>query len=190
MDHFYQNIEGWFDYQDVYGGMVETFGDGAHFVEVGAWKGKSSSYMAVEIANSNKNIKFDVVDTWRGSPEHQEGGAFESKEAIEDTLFDIFQNNMADAKDFYNPVKMGSLEAAETYLDESLDFVFIDASHEYEYVKQDILAWLPKIKRGGFIGGHDFTPNDPPTNGVDRAVKEIFGDSYNVYHVSWLVEIE
>jgi predicted O-methyltransferase YrrM len=81
---------------------------------------------------------------------------------------------------------MDSIEASKQYEDESLDFVFIDASHEYEFVKADILTWLPKVKKGGWIGGHDFTPNDPPTNGVDTAVKEIFGDDYGVDHVSWL----
>jgi predicted O-methyltransferase YrrM len=190
MDHFYYGIEGWFDYQDIYSHMVSTFGNEAHFVEIGAWKGKSSSFMAVEIANSNKNIKFDVVDTWRGSPEHQVGKAFESKVAIEDKLFDLFQTHMNAVKNYYNPVKLSSLQAVELYADQSLDFVFIDASHEYEYVKQDILAWLPKVKKGGFIGGHDFTPNDPPTNGVDTAVKEIFGNNFNVYKVSWLAEVK
>jgi hypothetical protein len=64
--------------------------------------------------------------------------------------------------------------------------VFIDASHEYEFVKSDIIAWFPKVKLNGFIGGHDYTPREPPTNGVDRAVKEVFGDEYSVFHVSWL----
>jgi hypothetical protein len=74
MNHFYHTIHGWFDFEQVYSNMVNSHNDGAHFVEVGAFYGKSSAYMAVEIANSNKKIKFDVVDTWRGSPEHREGG--------------------------------------------------------------------------------------------------------------------
>ena len=60
MEHFYQNIgEDWMDYQSLYSEMVNHFTDNSHFVEIGSWKGRSASYMAVEIFNSRKNIKFD-----------------------------------------------------------------------------------------------------------------------------------
>mgnify|MGYP003349871615 CR=1 FL=1 len=72
MQHFYENIgpENWFNYQDLYRMVVEKYPSGSHFIEVGSWKGRSSAFMAVEIINSGKNIKFDCVDTWEGSPEH------------------------------------------------------------------------------------------------------------------------
>ena len=57
MEHFYYHIgENWFNYQDLYNQMVNYFPDGAHFVEVGSWKGRSSAFMAVEIINSNKKL--------------------------------------------------------------------------------------------------------------------------------------
>lgn len=75
IQHFWQNIHGWDDgIPPVYQEMVKQAEDGSHFVEVGSWKGKSSAYMAVEIANSGKRIRFDCVDTWGGSAEHQQGG--------------------------------------------------------------------------------------------------------------------
>jgi hypothetical protein len=40
---------------------------------------------------------------------------------------------------------------------DNLDFVYIDAMHTYEHVLEDVEAWLPKVKQGGVIGGHDFT---------------------------------
>jgi hypothetical protein len=40
---------------------------------------------------------------------------------------------------------------------------------KYEDVKKDILAWYPKIKKGGFITGHDYTTFD----GVKKAVDEL-----------------
>ena len=67
MNHFYKTIPGYFDYEDVYAEVVSSAADGFHFVEIGAWYGQSTSYLAVEIINSGKNIKFDVVDTWKGS---------------------------------------------------------------------------------------------------------------------------
>lgn len=192
MDHFYNNIEGFFDFEDVYKTMVDGLPENSHFVEIGAFYGKSTAFMAVEIANSNKKIKFDVVDTWRGSPEHQEGAWDHRIDFVNDTAFDTFTNNLKPAEEYYTPIKLSSADAAMTYADKSLDFVFIDAAHDYESVKTDILTWLPKIKTGGYMGGHDYTPGSDPVwnNGVDKAVKEIFGDDFVVSKVSWITEVK
>jgi len=77
-----------------------------------------------------------------------------------------------------NPIvlmRMDSIKASEIIANESLDLVFIDCQHEYEYVKKDIKAWLPKVKKGGIISGHDYNPKElyvPGFNGVGRAVNE------------------
>lgn len=71
-------------------------------------------------------------------------------------------------------VPVPSVEAARTIADASLDLVFIDADHSYEGVKADLAAWVPKVKAGGWIGGHDFRNPAPEFDftGVDRAVNE------------------
>ena len=76
----------------------------------------------------------------------------------------------------YKPMRSPSLEAAGQFEDESLDFVFIDASHEYEDVKADIMAWMPKVKRGGVLAGHDYYVNYDYFPGVKRAAKECLVD--------------
>jgi len=54
--------------------------------------------------------------------------------------------------------------------DRSLDFVFIDADHSYEAVRQDIKDWKNKVKPGGWLGGHDYTRKFPGViEAVDRA---------------------
>jgi predicted O-methyltransferase YrrM len=179
MEHFYEHIQGWFDYQKHYTCMVNEAREGAHFVEVGSWKGKSSSYMAVEIINSGKNIRFDCVDTWGGSPEHQQGGSHVDHFVVDGVLFDHFIDNMKPVEGYYNPVKNYSIEAAKLYADNSLDFVFIDAAHDYENVKADIQAWLPKVKIGGWIGGHDYTWNE----GIRRACRELLPE--HIHDASW-----
>lgn len=67
-----------------------------------------------------------------------------------------------------------SIDAAGTIQDRSLDLVFIDADHSYQGVKGDLAAWVPKVRPGGWIGGHDFGNTDPAYDfsGVDRAVQE------------------
>lgn len=67
-----------------------------------------------------------------------------------------------------------SVDAATRVQDQSLDMVFLDADHSYEGVTADIAAWLPKVRIGGWIGGHDYANPDPQFrfDGVDRAVAE------------------
>jgi hypothetical protein len=67
-----------------------------------------------------------------------------------------------------------SVEQAIHVEDESLDFVFIDAGHSYGAVLADIDAWWPKVKPGGWFGGHDYHEAHP---GVIRAVYERFHDN-------------
>jgi hypothetical protein len=124
--------------------------------------------MAVEIINSNKNIKFDCIDTWEGSVEH-----VNRDEVKDNTLFDKFISNIEPVKNVINPIRMPSLDAVNLYDDNSLDFVFIDASHDYENVKKDIIAWYPKVKSNGLFAGHDY---DPSWEGVVRAVDEFINE--------------
>lgn len=65
----------------------------------------------------------------------------------------------------------GSLDAARELFRRGvqLDSVFIDGSHEYEHVDADIGEWLPLIRQGGIISGHDYSTAFP---GVIRAVTE------------------
>lgn len=73
-------------------------------------------------------------------------------------------------------VRESSLEAVAHFDDEVFDFVFLDADHSYEGLKADIQAWLPKVKPGGYLCGHDYHNKANPKPGVDKAVDEAFGD--------------
>ena len=88
-------------------------------------------------------------------------------------------------------VKLPSVEAAQRYGDGSFDLVFIDANHDYSYVIADIDAWLPKVRKGGILSGHDFDNTEKYGNrfkGVDRAVQERFAGRFSVAEDSvwWL----
>ncbi len=73
-------------------------------------------------------------------------------------------------------MKMASVRAAGYVDDGSLDFVFIDANHLYEYVIEDIAAWRGKVRPGGLLIGHDYNyPTVAHEWGVKRAVDEVFG---------------
>lgn len=67
-------------------------------------------------------------------------------------------------------IKALSIEASELFKNESLDFVYIDANHKYNYVLMDLIKWYPKIKYSGILSGHDY--GNYKTNGVKKAVKD------------------
>ena len=179
MEHFYQNIQGWFSFPKLYSTMVQTYDD-AKFVEVGTWLGRSAAYMATEIANSAKNIKFFCVDTWEGSAEHKARGITEQR-----NLYVEFLTNIQPVQNFITPYRMMSHEAALLFADESLDFIFIDASHDYENVMIDLKSWYPKVKRGGAFAGHDY----PAWSGVKKAVDEFFTDKHEIkmQEACWII---
>lgn len=164
MEHYYQNIgENWFSYQGLYTEMVKRY-DNAKFVEIGCWRGRSACYLAVEIFNSNKNIQLYCVDTWLGSEEHKD------MDVIKDNkLYDEFLGNIEPVKHIVTPVRNASLEAVKTFEDNYFDFIFIDASHDYENVLADLRAWYPKLKTGGYFAGHDYGNT---WTGVNRAVDQ------------------
>lgn len=68
-------------------------------------------------------------------------------------------------------MKLQSAAAAQYFANQSVDAVFVDADHSYDGVARDITAWLPKIKPGGVLCGHDFHSVHWP--GVVRAVQEL-----------------
>lgn len=181
MDHFYNTIPGWSEgileiYKSLLSQHRKNPDDTLHVVEVGSWLGRSSAFMCVEAINKNIKIKFDCVDTWNGDGSDLHNFIINSNTK---SLYERFVENMKPVEGNYTPIKLPSLEAAKTYADESLDFVFIDADHSYEMVKADIIAWLPKVKKGGILAGHDYEGV-----GVSTAVNEIIGENKirKIYH--------
>jgi hypothetical protein len=185
--HFYKSIHGWCDFEDIYKEQVEIASDGSHFVEVGTYQGQSAAYMAVEIANSEKQIQFDCIDKWKwcwsGIEKADEDD--DSKKIKGDAIYSNFLLNIFPVRDYINPIKEWSADAAPLYEDKSVDFVFIDARHTYDMVTLDIQSWLPKVKDGGVLAGHDYFDKFPE---VIQAVDDYFGDSISVRGNSWIYQ--
>jgi predicted O-methyltransferase YrrM len=102
-------------------------------------------------------------------------------------VYNTFKSNI-----FHYPnikhIREISDEAHERIEDKSLDFVYIDGLHTYEQVLNDIKNYLPKIKDGGFIGGHDYSPN---WQGVVNAINESFSEIDCVFSdTSWVVKVK
>ncbi len=69
------------------------------------------------------------------------------------------------------PIQGYSFQVADQFADNFADIIFIDADHSYASVKKDILKYMPKLKKGGLLTGHDI---DYP--GVNKAVNEVIKD--------------
>ncbi|GAG94109.1 unnamed protein product [marine sediment metagenome] len=67
-------------------------------------------------------------------------------------------------------IKVRSADVANKFNDGSLDFVYIDGNHQYEFVLKDIILYYPKVKEGGLLSGHDYGKSRWP--GVTKAVDE------------------
>ena len=154
MEHFYQNIDGWFSYDYIYKDVVAQSPAGSLLVEIGSFKGRSSAFMCVEIANSGKDIKFDCIDPLELMSHYAES-AVNSPEVFADYNSDHFHKNLSPVKEYYTLHQMTSSEAVGLYQDGSIDFLLVDGDHSFEAVKNDIILFVPKMKAGGLIACDD-----------------------------------
>ncbi len=173
------NTVNWFNFPKFYE-MVskKNYSD---FVEVGVWKGHSLVYLGTLL--NNKKVNITAVDLWEETYKYESGPFSEHKKNV----LEIFKTNVkkANLNNVIKEIKELSWEASKHFKDSSVDFVFIDADHSYDSVVKDINSWLPKIRKGGMISGHDyFNPC-----GVKKAVDERFGDKVKTYNNCWYVEL-
>ena len=146
-------------------------------VEVGVYAGQSTHVF------SQYFKKVHAIDPWKDLDEYEE------KMTIVEAVFDRFK-----APNVIKHKKT-SLEAAKDIKDKSIDFIYIDARHEYEYIMEDIKVWLPKLKDSGWMGGHDFYLHESGINqaqfGVAKAVMQYFNieDVITFQDCSWAVKV-
>ena len=133
-------------------------------VEIGSFSGISSELFALHC----KNIS--CVDLW--DPYWEIG----DKQIVEFAEWSF--DKMSSRYDNIVKIKNNSVEAANQFEDGSIDFVYIDAAHDYENVKRDLLAWMPKVKPGGFISGHDYRYDSGIQ--VYEAVNELFAQTHKI----------
>jgi len=151
----------------IYREAVEHFGDGAVFVELGNFQGGSACYMAELIKNSGKDITLYCVDLWENMIDIN----------VEGSIFFEFWNNVYNCgfEQIIKPIQADSSRAAALFEDGSVDFVYIDGDHSYKGAARDILAWLPKLKADGWMGGHDYNQE------VEKVVADVFPEKPLVY---------
>ena len=153
-------------------------------VELGVWKGKTLKY----VVSKNPDINYTGVDLFSELPNNTEetytpgeNGHEWDHEAHWDDL-----SRFCDQHPNATLLRSDTASAVHSFDNESVDMVFVDASHDYESVKADIQAWLPIIRKGGIMAGHDYCENFP---GVPAAVIEQFGVPTLLDDTVWMVRV-
>jgi hypothetical protein len=145
-------------------------------VEVGVFRGELSTWLL----DHKPDLDLYMVDNWRqaaeGSPYLLTRDPHSSMtQAEHDQCYEIARVAIIGKGNRAEIIRMDSVEAAKSCPDHSVDFVFLDGDHSYEGVTADLHAWTRKVKRGGFICGHDYANKWQARTRVKDAVDDFFG---------------
>lgn len=155
-------------------------------VEVGTFKGGFSK-MITDVWGGT----LFMVDVWRPLGEEYLDGSNHEKHP---DAYSEAMKSISGREDRAIMIRAESKKAAELFQDESLDFVYIDANHAYDYVVEDIKLWYPKVKKGGYLLGHDYLAldwyKDPNSmdNGKDKHIYDHNGYYFGVFGVNPAVD--
>jgi cephalosporin hydroxylase len=115
-------------------------------IEIGSYMGEST----MMFASTGLFSTIYSIDPLEGDEEFNEIFGYDW-----DFVKSEFSNNL---RMFNNIIhyKDYSYNVVNKFDDNSIDFIYIDGNHSYESVTKDLQLYLPKIKKGGFISGHDY----------------------------------
>jgi len=116
--------------------------------EIGVGEGRYSEVMFKKIPN----LELLCVDIWEIGEDKANLRLGQSK--VERNYRHALQrlSQFSEAK----IIKGKSMDIVRDIPYESLDFVYIDANHQFDFVMQDIFEWSKRVKKGGLVAGHDY----------------------------------
>lgn len=169
--------DAFFNYMPFYR-YVATIDRFTRFVEVGVYTGASCAFLARQLLDRGAKFELYAVDLW-----DQVNTETDYERQVGTPIWNEFIDRLRRDGLFEHVrvLKAESAKAAEQFADGSVDFAFIDANHEKPHVIADIKAWLPKIRVGGMLAGHDY--GEPC--GVKEAVDELLGDRISLNGTCW-----
>jgi Methyltransferase domain len=141
--------------------------------EVGVYQGRFSE-MILRIARPQK---LHLIDPWKyeADPAYKQslyGGSEGKNQAHMDGMYESVVKCFTSKR--VEVHRAGSAACSARFADNYFDWIYIDGNHQYEFVKQDLEMYFPKVKSGGFVAGDDYgrDPNNWTKDGVTRAVDE------------------
>ncbi len=131
---------------------------GGVFVEVGSWKGRSTSFIG-RICNAN-GTRLVCVDHYRGS--HDRLAQRYAEELAESNVEQMFRENMRALGITVELLVEPSRVAATRFDEGSVDRVFLDGSHDGASVAEDLEVWSTRLREDGILAGHDYSLTKHP----------------------------
>jgi hypothetical protein len=182
------DVEGWCDYREFYTMVAKLLPSNSVAVEIGSWMGQSIIHFCQRLQDIGKVVNVHCVDTFLG--EQNQAAHLDIVANHGGSIRHVFEANIkgAGVADMITIHQGDSAASADDFEDGSLDFIYIDAAHDYESVKKDLAAWFPKLKPGGIFSGHDY-----PWHEVKKAVSEhAVANDYSVTQVGrvWVMNNE
>src|SRR4051794_9979999 len=153
-----RGIDGWFSEDE--GRWYARFArglTGGVFVEVGSWKGRSTSFIG-RICNAN-GTRLVCVDHWQGSSDVLQA-RYAAALAVED-VEGTFRANMKELGIEVEVLAEPSASAATRFALGTVDRVFLDGSHDGPSVARDLELWSERLSTSGILAGHDYAPKHP-----------------------------
>ena len=186
-------IEGWFQWRSAQEEAAHRFPAGSCFVEVGTYLGRSLCSLGEVVQQSGKNFAVVGIDTCRGSgPEGPRQKDYHGA-AVEQgggTFAGPLHKNVIGCgyAETISLIITNSVTASTLFAEASVDWVHLDARHDYASLSADIQAWLPKVKRGGWLSGDDYDEIKWPE--VVRAVHDLLPGAkpWSTGQWRWIVE--
>jgi hypothetical protein len=169
IDHYYHSLEGWFNMEAQYLELLDATPEGGTFVELGCYKGKSTSFIGVEIHKRKRDINFFAIDSFQGATNSTDANEIKAYENISE-IEESYTYNVSLIGNKIKTIVSLTDEAAQYFEDKSVDVLFVDAGHSREAVLNDLKAWYPKMKNNSIMAGHDWTS----WPGVKEAFLEFF----------------
>lgn len=162
--------------------------------EVGVERGKFSARLLARW----KGAHLLSIDPWAAVSREEYVDLTNVSQTQQDARYEGVAANLARYGDRSSVWRMTGAEAAGRIPPHSLDFVYIDARHDYDSVKEDLEIWYPRVRPHGIFAGHDYLNGELPNGvfGVKRAVDEFCGQHGLRPQItdgdrwpSWLVEV-
>ncbi len=116
--------------------------------EIGVEKGRYSEVLCM----ANPNLHLYSIDPWIDTAYEQ---GIPDGQASFSSAYEITQRRLAPYPNCHI-VRKTSAEALDDFDDNSLDFVYIDANHDFPNFVFDLHNWIKKVKEGGIVSGHDY----------------------------------
>jgi hypothetical protein len=136
--------------------------------EIGVWEGGFSK----QILGSTKPQSLHLIDPWTfddSFPKSWFGGQEAKNQQHMDDIHTDVVRLFSDHPEVIVK-RQTSLQAAQEYPDGFFDWVYLDANHTYPFAAQDLVAWWPRVKFGGYLAGDDYIAGGWFQGGVKRAV--------------------